>query len=113
MPTPGLTRAALALGLFATLATAPAVAQGAGPPQIGSTWATDVSASAATVNAEVNPEGAATTYRFEYIAEGPDFGAHGFEHAEKQPSGAPIGLGSGTGDVLASQHLVPLSPNTL
>ncbi len=105
--------ASLALLVLAgALCSAPTPAQAAEAPHVDATWATGVSASAATVSAEVNPEGAATTYRFEYIAEGPDYAAHGFEHATKQPSGAPAGLGAGTSDILATQHLVPLSANT-
>jgi hypothetical protein len=100
----------LAVGLV--LAVAPATAAAAEPPHVGATWSTGVSASAATVSAEVNPEGSTTTYRFEYIPAGPDYAAHGFEHAAKQPSGAPAGLGEGTSDVLATQHLVPLSAAT-
>jgi hypothetical protein len=60
----------------------------------------------------VNPEGSFTTYRFEYIPAGPDYEAHGFEHALRQPSGAPAGLGTGTGDIEAAQHLVPLNATT-
>jgi hypothetical protein len=79
---------------------------------VDSIWATGVSASAASVHADVNPEGLPTTYRFEYIAEGPDFQAHGFEQAAKQPAGAPVGLGEGNSDLEASQPLVPLSAAT-
>jgi hypothetical protein len=101
---------ALAVGLALVI---PAMARAAGPPRVGATWSTAVSASAATVHAEVNPEGAATAYRFEYIPAGPDYQAHGFEHAAKQPAGAPIGLGEGSVDVQATQHLVPLQAATL
>jgi hypothetical protein len=100
------------LALTSALYFGPAAAQAAGEPQTGATWATEVTATSATVHAEVNPEGSPTTYRFEYIPAGPDYAAHGFEHAAKQPSGAPAGLGEGTSDVLATQHLVPLQANT-
>lgn len=91
----------------------PGSAVAAGPPQVDSSWAGDVSAAAATVSAEVNPKGSFTSYRFEYIPAGPDYEAHGFEHALRQPSGAPAGLGSGSSDIEATQHLVPLNASTV
>ena len=43
--------------------------QPAGPPQIDATWVTEVTATSATLHAEVNPNGAPTTYRFEYLTQ--------------------------------------------
>ena len=73
------------------------------PLQIGATWASEVGTKAATLNAEVNPFGIATTGYFEYVEEvtyqkdvaelGPN---HGFDHAIKIPGiDESINFGSG------------------
>lgn len=100
------------LVLLAAAGASPGAAAAAGPPQVASTWTTGVSAAAASLHAEVNPGGLATTYRFEYIAASPDYQAHGFEHALKQPAGAPAGLGSGAAGVEALQQVGALSAAT-
>jgi hypothetical protein len=85
----------------------------AGSPIVGSQSATGVGQLAATLQAQVNPDAFATTYHFEYIAEGADFKEHGFEHAIKAPPSADPSLGSGQGDQPASQPIEGLAPATL
>jgi hypothetical protein len=57
---------ALAASILAL--TAP-TAEAAGPPQIAATWSTEVAATSARLNVTINPEGLATTVRFEYLAD--------------------------------------------
>ena len=38
-------------------------------PRLGAIWTTEVNAASATFHGEVNPEGSATTYRFEYVTD--------------------------------------------
>jgi hypothetical protein len=47
----------------------PTGARAAAPPQVLSTWVTEVTASSAILRAEVNPERLATTYRFRFLPE--------------------------------------------
>ncbi len=63
-----------------------------------------VSAEAATLNAEIDPHGAETTYRFEY--------GTSTAYGESVPAGE-ASVGSGTGDVLVSQHLAGLTAGTV
>ncbi|HET7508876.1 MAG TPA: NHL repeat-containing protein, partial [Solirubrobacterales bacterium] len=80
-----------------------------GPPLIRSASALDVSATAATLQTEINPNNIATTYRFEYdtlpYAEGE--APHGT--ALPLPDGS---LGSGALDVARSLSLTGLQPAT-
>ena len=45
----------------------------AAPPTIGETFSTDVTATSATLRAQVNPQGATTSYTFEYAPVGGEF----------------------------------------
>jgi hypothetical protein len=85
----------------------------AGPPQIDATWVTAVTASSASLHAEVNPEGLATSYRFEYLTEAA-FQSNGesFAGAARAPSFGEADLGSEESDQPALQHLVGLAPAT-
>jgi hypothetical protein len=86
------------------------------PAAIDSTSVTDVTATSATLHAEINPLGDATSYRFEYLTQEafkrneeeaqPPFA--GAAHAPLEP--APIGAGSS--HVSVSQHLQGLVPHT-
>ena len=67
---------------------------------IDSEFATDVSSSSATMNADVNPLGASTTYRFEY----------GTSTSYGQTLTGSVG--EGVGDVLVSAHQQELPPDT-
>jgi DNA-binding beta-propeller fold protein YncE len=73
-----------------------------GPPLLDSAYATGVSATAATLGAQVNPSGVDTHLRFEYGVQ-----ADVYEHTLPL-----IDLGSGAAGQAASQGLQGLQPNT-
>lgn len=103
--------AALAPGL---IAASPALAAG---PTVASTWATAVTATSASLHAEVNPQGQSTTYRFEYISQAAfqanvESGHEGFLGAARAPSSGEAGLGNGTNEVLAVQQVNSLATAT-
>jgi hypothetical protein len=104
---------ALLLVLAAAFAALPAGAQAAGPPQIVAAWVTDVSATSATLHAEVNPEGEATGYRFEYLTEA-KYQANGktFTGATRAPAFGEEELGSEETAQPALLHLTGLTPAT-
>jgi hypothetical protein len=100
-------------------ATVAPVAAAAEAPQIAATWVTDVTASSASLRAQINPEGLSTTYRFQYISQAPylaNLGAvppkEGFAGAAQAPPGSPASIGSGTTLVTVLQHITGLSPAT-
>jgi Tol biopolymer transport system component len=113
-----LLRRALVLSLLAlTLGLTQVAPAAAAPPQVLATYSTDVTATSANLHAEVNPEGEATTYRFEYLtaakyqANPP---AEPFAGAAKAPT-PPLPeafLGSASTPQLASQHLGSLASAT-
>jgi NHL repeat len=81
-----------------------------GPPAVGKTFVSDVSVRNATVKAELNPHGAATTYRFEYVDDAA-YGSSGFASASKAP--APEGeIAGGEVAVVVSAALQDLEPAT-
>lgn len=94
---------ALALALVALAASS---AQAATAPIVKASWPTAVTASTATMRAEIDPGGAATTYVFEYVTEA-QFRAKGFTESTRIPQ---TGIGIGTGAV--SQRLTGLSPDS-
>ncbi len=101
--------AALALVASALgVGTAPAAALAA-PPTLGAEWVTDVTASSAGLRAEVNPEGLATSYRFEYVSEA-SYEESGFAGATFAPLSGAAQLGGGTEAVKVFQHLGSLIP---
>ena len=95
-----------------------------GPPEVLSSWTTDVGMDSARVHAEVNPLLLATTGYFQYVddatyradveASGP---GHGFDHALVSPDVAggvsPIDFGHGEGAVAGATQLYPLIPGTV
>ena len=86
-------------------------------PRVDASWATEVTSGSANLHAEVNPQGLATTYRFEYISEATfqanlTEGQDGFTGAGKQPPGTAASLGAGATDQSALQHVGPLLPTT-
>jgi hypothetical protein len=100
-------RLATALAAFAgmLLLAAPA---GAAVPSIGPISATNIQGVSALLAGSVDPQGLATSYRFEYIAE-PAFAAGGFAGAIVTPA-SPVGAGSG--DHPARAAISGLSPST-
>jgi len=79
----------------------PAAAVAAGPPSATTGSATNVTQSGATVTGTVDPQGMATTYRFEYGTSS----SYGLQTAE-------VDAGSGTGAVDASADLSGLTTDT-
>ncbi len=102
---------------IACLAGSTGRAAAAGQPLIPSSWVTDVTATSANLHALINANGLSTTYRFEYIgdtayqanlaAEPP---RDGFFGAAKAPPGGASGIGSGTTNFEAIQHITGLAP---
>jgi hypothetical protein len=90
-------------------------ADAASPPQIPAAWVTGVTAASAVLRAEVNPEGSATRYHFEYLTLAAyeanlDGGREAFFGATPVPT-ANNGLGAGTNPVAVSFSLVaPANP---
>ena len=103
--------------LGGVLALPVSTASAATPPQIDATWVTEVTATSARLRAEINPNGAATTYRFEYIAQAAyeanlEAAKEGFSGAGKLPLSGSANVGSGFGDVEVHQSLSGLAPTT-
>jgi phosphodiesterase/alkaline phosphatase D-like protein len=73
------------------------------PPTVGEASASNITSTTATLNAQVNPGGASTTYRFEY-GTSPSYGA-----SVPLPEAAIPG---GAAAVSVSEHIVGLIPNT-
>ncbi len=93
---------------FVLCAFAP-TARAAGPPLVGATWVEGVSASGATLWAEINPNGSPTTYRFEYVTDAA-WRQSGFVGASTlPPSGSPVGIGAGAVAVKVNQHAFGLA----
>lgn len=105
---------ALWLGLLSALTPA---ATAAGPPLLGFAWTASVSTTSAGLRAEVNPNGLATTYHFEYLSEAAlqaniAQGKDSFAGAAKAPTGSEASLGSGSAILVASQPLAGLVPDS-
>jgi hypothetical protein len=79
-------------------------------PSILSTFASEVSSTAATLNTEINPNGTATTYRFQYVSD-VAFQLSGYATAAEVPVGGEA-IGSGTSPVSRSRQLQGLTPLT-
>ncbi|MFY9822264.1 MAG: hypothetical protein WAM82_12855, partial [Thermoanaerobaculia bacterium] len=122
--TSGRSAVSLAIAILLACVVAfldPAVAPAAGPPQIKASWVTEVTATSATLRAEINPNGLSTTYRFEYITEAayqanleatpPREGFFGASQVPPPPS-AGSGMGSGTTFQKVAQHVSSLVKST-
>ena len=88
-----------------------------GPPIVSSSWVTLVTASSARLNAEVNPNGFATSVRFEYLTlaehqANQSSGKESFAGALKSPPGAATAIGSGTVTLNFLRQLEALKPAT-
>lgn len=73
------------------------------PPSIDSESVANVTATDATLQAQINPNGGDTTYQFQYGTT--------TSYGSTAPA-SPVDIGSGTSDVAASATLSGLSPNT-
>jgi hypothetical protein len=92
-------------------------AAAASPPQVSSTWVTDVTATSATLHTVIDPEGISTIYRFEYLTEAAyqanvGAGHEAFAGAITAPAGGAGPVGSGTVGIGLLQHIVGLTPLT-
>ncbi len=110
-------RRALAALSAGVLLAAPGIASAAGPPVLPSLWASEVVSGSARLHARVNPNGAATFYRFDYIASAAyeanvSAGKDPFAGASKAPVGAEATAGAGSTPLEVFQLLSPLLPET-
>ncbi len=106
----GLSAATLAVGLALTAAPVP---QAAGPPQIAAAWVTGATATSASLHAEVDPEGSATSYRFEYLTEAQfQHNGESFAGAAKAPPFGEEELGEEEAGQPALQRIERLTPAT-
>ena len=105
---------AAAVGILAISGSA---AQAAGPPVVSASWVTSVTPTSARLNAEVNPNGLATTIRFDYITQAAyeanvKAAKEPFTGALKSPPGTPTPIGSGTVAIKHLRQLEGLAANT-
>ena len=105
------------MSISVTLCLGTAVA--AVPPHVPEAWVTDVTATSATLRTVVDPEGAGTTYCFEYLTEAAyqanlvaNPSGDGYEGAALAPASGSASLGSGTQPIKVSQHVGSLAPLT-
>jgi hypothetical protein len=85
------------------------------PAAVDSTSASAVTGESATLEAEINPLGDATSYRFEYLTEAEYLENGATFSGPNPPTLAPLpdaAIGAGEADVAVFQHLQGLSPHT-
>lgn len=80
------------------------------PLEISATWAGDVGTDSARLNAEVNPLAIDATGQFQYLPEGSDYQANGFQHAQ---STGTLDFGSGEASFARASQLTGLQPGTI
>jgi hypothetical protein len=85
---------------------------------VEATWVTDVTATSANLRTEINPGGASTTYRFDYIAlaayeANVEAGKEPFAGAAKAPPSGAAFAGAGSIAAEHAQHLQNLIPSTV
>lgn len=107
----------IAIALIAGVLALPAPAGAAVAPQIGATWVEKVTATSASLWAEINPGGAPTSYHFDYIAQAAyaanvEAGRDPFAGASKVPSSGSASAGAEVGLVQRTQHVANLTSNT-
>lgn len=107
------------LALLAALALGGGSAEAAGPPQVASTWVSGVSATGADLRAQLNPNGLATSYHFDYVTEAQYLAnltavppKDGFSGAARVPVATDPSIGSGSSLVAVVQHLSSLKTGT-
>jgi hypothetical protein len=115
-----VTRACLICALLAGVALSlpPSRAQAAAAPQIKATWVTEVTATSANLRAEINPGGAPTTYRFDYLTLAAyeanlEAAKEGFAGASKAPLSGAASAGGSSADTLVTQHVGSLKAATV
>jgi hypothetical protein len=103
-----------AAACVAVLGLAPALALGAETkPQIEGIWVANVTATSASMRAEVDPGGPSTSYFFEYLTEAAYVEAgEEFTEATRAPPSGTAFLGYGNEILYAFQHLSSLAPDT-
>jgi hypothetical protein len=79
-------------------------------PSVDSESFSEITESAAKLEGLIDPNGAETTYRFQYVTQAA-FEASGYQDAEETPLGGEA-IGAGTEDVEVAQQIKGLSPNT-
>ncbi|HEY5815445.1 MAG TPA: hypothetical protein VIS95_03795 [Solirubrobacterales bacterium] len=79
------------------------------PILFGSIFSTEVGTDSARLHVEANPLGVGATARFQYIEEGPDYQANGFQNSKDGPT---LSLGSGEEAIARSTQLLSLKPGT-
>lgn len=96
-----------------------ASASAAEPPTIEAVLVEGVTATSATVHGAIDPNGIATTYRFEYLPEAAYLvnleavpSGEGFEGAAWAPPSGAGAVGAGMGPVPVNQHVSGLTPST-
>ncbi len=102
------TRLLFLVALALILVAAPA-ARAAGPPLVEETWVEGASATGVTLWAEINPNGSATFYRFEYVGDAA-YQQSGFETAAQSPLTGSVGIGAGTTATVVNRHVSGLTP---
>jgi hypothetical protein len=109
LPSPALALAAAlaALGPGAQVASAAA-------PSLSASWSSQVLASAARLNARVNPQGLSTTYHFDYLTKAA-YEANGanFNGASRVPPVSEAAIGSGSAEVSVFQFVSNLQADTV
>ncbi len=93
------------------------LASAASPPQVQATWATSVAATSASLHAETNPGGLATTLRLEYLTQAAyeanlAQAKEGFAGAARTPASGGVSLGSGEAPIDTLRQITSLAPNT-
>ena len=103
--------------LAAALSPLAPAASASGPPVVIAAWSSSVFSASARLQGQVNPNGTATTYHFEYIAKAA-YDANlaaskdPFAGALRSPTSTEVPLGSGTNPVSLLQLLSNLTPDT-
>jgi hypothetical protein len=100
-----------------SLMTFTPAALAAGPPQVSETWVTSVTSSSVKLRAKINPEGASTSYRFEYLSEAAyeanlAAAREGFSGASTAPSSGAAQLAPGSVPIAVAQDVGSLAPTT-
>ena len=80
------------------------------PVSVDSESVTTITATSATLHAQINPNGLTTHYQFQYVTDA-DFQSSGYADATTVPH-TPVDVGNGTSDQPATVDLTGLTPST-